>query len=130
MYCKTQSGATVLGVAAGAPFTITIAIANFSYAKVKGLVMVAYDPALGIDHLREIELTSIAIQGTENINPIVTADRYNAQATGSGGGAGTKQAFRGAMGSSQGTMVIIGTNRSAVTLNINATIDINAVRSA
>lgn len=133
-FCKTQVGNFAV-VAAGAPFTITITAANFTEARVKGLVAIAADPAavLGssVDFLDLVELNSIAIQGTEALGGgFVTASRYRRDATGAGGcgGSGTGQSYPGRMGTTGGNLVIQGTNNSAVTLRINFTADINAVR--
>ena len=126
-FCKVQAGANALAIAAGAPFTITIVVTNFTEAMVSGLVLSAIDPATGVDALAGLDVNSIQIQGTENINGPITGERFRRDATGDRRGTG--QSYRGRLGTTGGNLVITGLNRGPVTVDINATIDINAVRS-
>ncbi len=126
-FCKTQVGDTAAAVAAGAAFTLTIAVPNFSDARVAGLVLSAVDPATGADWLDAVTLSSISIQGTEELGGgTVSAGRYRRDANGAN--CGTGQAYRGRLGTTGGSMVITGVNNGAATLFINATADINAIR--
>ena len=128
-YCKIQVGpqAGPTSVAAGAAGTITIAITDFTWAKVKGLVLSAFSSAAGnADILHAIGVTQIKVQGVENLDGEVTAERYRADATGAA--VGTGQAYRGTIGSAGGQVTISVFNRSLVTAVIGAALDVNAIR--
>ena len=128
-YCKIQVGpqAGPITVAAAGTGTITIAITDFTWAKVKGLVLSAFDAAAGnADVLRTIGVTQIKVQGIENTDGEVSAERYRGDATGSGRGTG--QHYRGTMGSAGGTMTIGVVNNSLVAAVIGAAVDVDASR--
>lgn len=127
-YCKTQAGGEDLAVAAGAAWSITIELPNFYEARVRGLVLQAFDVAAGnADLLHTQTVTSIDIMGNENLgNDLVGAERYRADATGAANG--TSQYFRGRLGTNGGVMTIEGVNNSLVVVDVIATIDVNAIR--
>ena len=117
MFCKTQVGAQAvdaLGAAVIPPataFTITLAVPNFTEARVKGLVLAGCDPTGVVvsDFLDCLEISSIQIQGTEELGGgVVTGARYRSDATGSNCGSG--QSYRGRLGTTGGNMVITGIN--------------------
>ena len=125
-YCKVQLGGAAVTIAAGAAGTITITTNIFSQAKVRGLVLQAIDPVGDVDTLHGFGVTSVEIQGIENISGEVPATRYRQDATGNN--VGTGQAFRGNMGSAGGDAVIGLFNRSSVSSIVWAVLDVNAVR--
>ncbi len=128
-YCKIQVGpaAGPTTLATGVAGVITIAITNFTWAKIRGLVLSVFDGAAGnADLLHTLGVTQIRVQGVDNIDGEVTGERYRADATGAG--VGTAQAYRGTIGSAGGTVTIDVINRSAVTVIIGAALDVNAVR--
>lgn len=130
-YCKIQVGPPggPVTAAPGAPFTITITIANFTWAKIRGLVLSIFDAAAGnADLLHTGTITSVDVQGIENISGIVAADRYRGDATGSGKAGGTTQKWRGTIGSAAGNITIAGVNNSLATVIILAALDVDAMR--
>lgn len=128
-FCKTQAGGSDTGTATGAAWSITITLDNFLEARVTGLVLQAFDEAVGnADVLHTQSVTSINIMGTENLgNGVVGAERFRADATGSQK-TGTGQAYRGRLGTNGGPLVITGVNNSAVTVTVIATVSVNARR--
>jgi len=128
-YCKIQVGPATgpTTLAAGIAGTITINIANFTWAKIRGLVLSAFSSSAGnADILHTIGVTSIDVQGIENLSGEVTAERYRQDATGAG--VGTQQAYRGTIGSAGGQVTIGVINRSLVAAVIGAALDVNAIR--
>lgn len=131
-FCKLQAGA-LAAVATGAAFTITITVTNLVSARIRGLVIQASDPlapilaSLGMDLTGQIAITGIAVLGQQNISGECNATRWGAQATGPGG-VGTGAFYKGDLGTAGGTVIITGVNRSASTLNVWATCDIDGVR--
>lgn len=131
-YCKIQLGPQGPGpfaVAAGGSLTLTFAVQDFTYAKVKGLVIQANDPAAGAgtDYLQNLVVTQIRIQGIDNIDGEVPAQRYASDATGSGP-RGTGQSYRGTLGSAGGQATVVVRNDGPATANVAAAFDANAVR--
>lgn len=128
-YCKIQVGPPGGPVTAGpgAPWTITITIANFTWAKVRGLVLAAFDAAAGnADLLHTQSVSGIDVQGVKNSGGIVAAERYRADATGANRGTG--QAYRGTIGSAGGAVTIDGVNNSLVTVTLLSALDVDALR--
>lgn len=132
-FCKTQgggqAGTLAVPIATGAPWTITVALPNFVEARVRGLVLQAFDVAAGnADVLHTQTLSSIQIQANEMLgNGIVGAERYRSDATGAGF-VGSGQSYNGRLGSTGGNMVIQGVNQSLVGVVVIATVDVTAVR--
>lgn len=125
-YCKIQAGGVALAVLTLATFTITITITNLVFARVRGLVMAASSPVAApiLDTLDQVGITSIDVLGNQMISGEVPASRYAKDVTGPGG-VGTQQLYRGDVGTAGGVITIAGINRSLVTLNIWAAVDIS-----
>jgi hypothetical protein len=133
LYCKIQAGATTLALAAGAPAVITIIVTNLIFARVRGLVMQASQPALvapGGDGglLDYVGVTAINILGNEHVSGEVAASRYAHDSTGVRG-EGQGQYFRGDLGTAGANSLITVINRSAVAINVWATHDISGKKS-
>lgn len=132
-YCKLQAGATDLAVAAGAVITLTVTVTNLVWARIRGLVISASDPAAPIlaslsdSFVSHIGITGIEVLGSQNISGECNADRWARDATGPGG-VGTGSQYKGDLGTAGGVVLITGINRSASALNIWCTIDIDGVR--
>ncbi len=133
-YCKLQSGATALAVAAGAVFTLTITVTNLVSARIRGMIVEASDPAapiatsLGGSLLANIGITGVTVLGTNMISGEVPATRWAHDATGPGG-VGTAAQYKGDLGTAGGTVIITGINRSASALNIWGQVDIDGVKA-
>ncbi len=125
-YCKIQAGNTALAVAAAAPFAIAITITNLVFARVRGFIMQASDPAaapLTNNMLEQVGITGIDVLGNQMVSGEVPASRYAKDVTGPGG-VGLQQLYRGDVGTAGGVITVAGVNRSAVALNIWAGVDI------
>ena len=133
-FCKLQAGATALAVAAAATFTMTVTVTNLVWARIRGLVISASDPAAPIlaslmdSFVSHIGITGIEVLGSQNISGECNADRWARDATGPGG-VGTGSFYKGDLGTAGGTVIVTGINRSAAALNIWTTVDIDGVRS-
>jgi hypothetical protein len=127
-FCKTQAGDRAVAIVTGAAWTLTITIANFVEARVKGFVLAAFDNAAGNADLLHTQLvTSIRIQGDEQLgNGVVSGERYRADATGAKVGSGEQ--WRGRLGTTGGNLVVTGLNLSGATVDIIGTVDVNAIR--
>lgn len=134
LYCKIQAGGVSLAIAAGATVTITVTVVNLTYARVAGLVIASSNPAVvapaGPGNMNAyVGITSINILGNEHVSGEVTADRYTRDATGVKG-VGTGQTYRGGMGTAGAVALIVVTNRSAVAINVWATLDVTGKKAA
>lgn len=128
-YCKVQVGPQGPGpftVAAGASITLTVTVPDFTYAKIKGMVLQASEPVSGADRLHELVVTSIRVQGIDNIDGEIPATRYRPDATGSNRGTG--QSYRGTLGSAGGNATITLRNDGASSLLVSQAFDVNATR--
>jgi hypothetical protein len=128
-YCKQLVGDTALAVAAGATFTLTLTLDNLVEARIRGLMMEATDPAAaipGISALPNIEINQITLLQNQIVSGQVNGSRFATDTNGPNGH-GFASFVRGAIGTAGGSLVIIGINRSAVALDINATADIDGI---
>ncbi len=129
-YCKIQAGSTALGVATAATFLITIAVTNLVFARTRGVLMNASDPAaIPLLNIKDqIGITSIIVLGNEMLSGEVPLSRYLNDTTGPGN-VGTAQLYRGDLGTAGGTVAIAGINRSPVAVNIWGSIDITGKKA-
>lgn len=128
-YCKQHAGSRALAVATGAAFTITIAVGNLSEARVRAFIMEASDPAAlipGISALPNVEVTGITLLQNTLVSGQITASRFAHDVTGPNF-SGLSSWVRGKMGTAGGTLVVTGVNRSAITLEIWAAVDVDGV---
>ena len=131
-YCKIQAGNTALAVAAGAAFTIPIVVTNLVFARVRGFIMQASDPAAvaaDLDMLPTIGVTGIDVLGNQMISGEVPGTRFRNDTQGPGG-IGIQQLYRGDLGTAGGAVTVVGINRSAVAVDVWAAIDITGKKAA
>ena len=128
-YCKQHAGGQALAVGIGAAFTITIAVTNLNEARVRGILMEATAPGAaipGISALPNIEVNSMILLQNQLISGFVPGTRFAHDVTGPNF-SGFSAFVRGKMGTAGGVLVVQGVNRSAVVLDIYASVDIDGV---
>ncbi len=128
-YCKQHAGAEDLLVAAGAIYTLTIAVTNLTKARVRAIILEASDPAAaipGLSALPQLTVTSILLLQNQLISGTVPANRFAHDVTGPNF-AGLSAWVRGAMGTAGGILTILGVNRSSIALNVYGSVDIDGI---